>query len=78
MVLKGYFDGGNQADRTRYDRVTLAVALGTVEQWTPLESAWEKVRLVHEAPPLHTTDAIGLHKDFSKNKGCQRPVACGR
>ena len=69
MVLKGYFDGGNQPDRTRYDRVTLAAALGTIEQWTPLESAWEEVRLAHEAPPLHTTDAIGLHKDFSKKKG---------
>ena len=69
MVLKGYFDGGNQADSTQYDRVTLGVASGTGEQWRLLETAWNAVREKHNAPPLHTTDAIGLHNDFSSQNG---------
>lgn len=69
MVLKGYFDGGNQPDSTRYDRVTLAAACGTNDQWCALESAWKEVLAKHKAPPLHTTDAIGLHAEFSAEKG---------
>jgi hypothetical protein len=69
VALKGYFDGGNQVDSTQYDRITLAVACGTGEQWTPCESAWNTVREEHKAPPLHTTDAIGLNKEFSRKKG---------
>ena len=69
MVLKGYFDGGNQDDPSRYDRITLGVACGTAEQWTPAEAAWNAVRDKHNAPPLHTTDAIGLRRDFSRKKG---------
>jgi hypothetical protein len=69
IVLKGYFDGGNQADSTKYDRVTLATACGTCEEWTALESAWKDVLLFHKSPPLHTTDAIGLYKEFSPEKG---------
>ena len=66
MVLKGYFDGAKTPDKSR---ITLAAALGTCDQWTPAESAWEEVRRIHNAPPLHTTDAIGLHKDFSAKNG---------
>jgi hypothetical protein len=69
VVLKGYFDGGNQADIRRYDRVTLATICGTCAQWNPLESAWRGVLALHKAPFLHTTDAISLNKEFSKKKG---------
>lgn len=69
MVLKGYFDGGNQADSRQYDRITLAAALGTPEQWYGLELAWRGVLDSHEAEFLHTTNAISLQKEFSKSKG---------
>jgi hypothetical protein len=69
VVLKGYFDGGNQVDSRRYDRITLATALGTSEQWCDLESAWKGVLDSHGADFLHTTNAVCLQKEFSKNKG---------
>jgi hypothetical protein len=69
MVLKSYFDGGNQADSRQYDRITLATACGTREQWEGLESGWKNVLSAHNAPFLHTTNAIGLQKEFSKSKG---------
>jgi hypothetical protein len=69
VVLKGYFDGGNQADSTQYDRIALATACGTIEEWTAFESAWKENLAVHHAPFLHVTDAIGLQKTFSKQKG---------
>jgi hypothetical protein len=69
VVLKGYFDGGNQADSLQYDRITLATALGTCEQWCAFELAWKEVLDTHGAYFLHTTDAIGLQKEFSKDKG---------
>lgn len=69
MVLKGYFDGGNQADSTQYDRITLATALGTCEQWSALEWSWKEVIENHKAQFLHTTNAIGLKKEFAKEKG---------
>jgi hypothetical protein len=66
VVLKGYFDGAQTADN---DRVTLACACGTCEEWEPVESAWKQVIAKHEAPPLHTTDANALQKDFDEKKG---------
>ncbi len=69
MVLKSYFDGGNQADSRQYDRITLATVCGTCEQWSGLESDWKSVLSAHKAPFLHTTDAIGLQKEFSKDRG---------
>jgi hypothetical protein len=66
VVLKGYFDGGQTADN---DRVTLACACGTCEEWEPVELAWKRVISEHQAPPLHTTDAIALQKEFSREKG---------
>jgi hypothetical protein len=69
VVLKSYFDGGNQADSRQYDRITLAAVCGTSEEWRGLESAWKDVLSTHKAPFLHTTDAIGLQKEFSKDRG---------
>jgi hypothetical protein len=66
VVLKSYFDGGQTADN---DRVTLACACGTSEQWEPVESAWKRVIAEHKAPPLHTTDANALQKEFGTEKG---------
>jgi hypothetical protein len=69
VVLKSYFDGGNQADDKQYDRITLATAAGTCDEWRGLESAWNEALVRHGAKFLHTTDAIGLQKEFSKKKG---------
>jgi len=69
VVLKGYFDAGNQADSRRYDRITLATACGTGDQWHDLESAWKEILVTHKAPFLHTTNSVCLQKEFSKDKG---------
>jgi hypothetical protein len=70
VIMKSYFDGGNQADSTQYDVVTLATVCGTPEQWGPLEGEWRrKLKKHNNAPCLHTTDAVGLTGEFSKKKG---------
>jgi hypothetical protein len=61
VVLKGYFDGAQTADA---DRVTLASVSGTCDEWTPVERAWRQVIADHKAPPLHTTNAYALQKEF--------------
>jgi hypothetical protein len=69
VVVKGYFDGGNQADSRQYDRITLATVCGTCEQWEAFESEWSKSVTSHGASFLHTTNAVCLQREFSKNKG---------
>jgi hypothetical protein len=69
IVHKGFFDGGNQADSTQYDIVTLAAFSGSEIQWRNFDAKWNAKLTKHGAPWLHTTDAIGLTKDFSKRKG---------
>ena len=69
LVLKGYFDGGNQADSEQYDRITLATVCGTLFQWSSLESDWNDALSRHSASFIHTTNAVGLQKEFSQNKG---------
>jgi hypothetical protein len=68
VILKSYFDGGNQADSTQYDVVTLAMLSGTLDQWRPLESAWRDVLKNHGADWLHTTDAVALSDPYSRRK----------
>jgi hypothetical protein len=70
MVLKSYFDGANKADLNLYDRVVLAAACGTTEQWEAFQEDWRKVLGQHNnVPYLHTTDAAHLQGSFSKRKG---------
>src|SRR5579859_3345504 len=69
MVLKCYFDGGNEADSQQYSVVTLAAFSGTVSPWEKFEIAWNKNLKAHGAPYLHTTDAVGLTGVFSKRNG---------
>jgi hypothetical protein len=73
VVLKSYFDGGNQADSTQYDRITLAAVCGTPEQWTPFEAEWGKILDQHGAKFLHTTNAVNLQKEFSRDEGWNAP-----
>jgi len=69
VVLKSYFDGGNQADSRQYDRISLAAICGIPEQWTRFEPEWGKIISSHGASFLHTTNAIGLQKEFSVENG---------
>lgn len=58
VVLKSYFDGGNQGDSRRYDVMSLAVASGTIKQWRAFEKDWKKNLEKHGVASLHTTDAV--------------------
>jgi hypothetical protein len=69
MVLKSYFDGANKADLKQFDRVVLATALGTSEQWDAFQEDWKKTLGQHDVPFLHTTDAITLNAPFSLKDG---------
>ncbi len=69
MILKSYFDGGNEANSRQYDRITLATACGTSEQWSALELSWNEVLRKHNAAFLHTTDAVSLQREFSRENG---------
>lgn len=60
IVLKSYFDGGNEADSTQYDHLTLAAMAGGKEHWKSFNTAWKKVLRKHGADWLHTTDAVSL------------------
>jgi hypothetical protein len=74
MVLKSYFDGGNQADSSQYDRISLATVCGTANQWKRFEIAWRKVLYKHKAEFLHTSDAVSLNNEFSKDKGWNKTL----
>jgi hypothetical protein len=69
VILKSHFDGGNQADSTQYDVVTLAVVSGTKEQWIPFEIEWKKDLKKHKAKYLHTTDAVAMNDPFDNDSG---------
>lgn len=68
MVLKSYFDGGNQVN-PQYDRVSLATVCGTSNQWKSFNTDWGKVLYRHGADFLHTTDAVSLQNEFSVDRG---------
>ena len=68
MVLKSYFDGGNQVD-PQYDRISIAVVCGTAKQWRRFNTDWGKVLFKHDADFLHTTDAVSLQNEFAQENG---------
>jgi hypothetical protein len=65
MVLECYFDGANKPTE-EYDRVVLAMACGTPDQWKGFNADWNATRDHYSAPPLHTTDAASLSGDFRR------------
>ena len=69
VAFKSYFDGGNKADSQQYKTVTLASFSGTSVKWQHFERKWAAVLVKHNAPWLHTTDAVSLNKPFSKSSG---------
>jgi hypothetical protein len=71
MVLKSYFDGGNQADSTQYDVVALASVSGTVSEWKPFERDWKGILKKHKVAYLHTTDAVarrGIYRGWDEKQ----------
>jgi len=60
MLLKGYFNGGNQADSKQYKTVTLASIIGPLSVLRPFERSWNSNLKKHGASRLHTTDAMAL------------------
>lgn len=65
MSLECYFDGANKPT-PEHDRVVLAAACGTTEQWQGFNAAWNDLLDHFPAPPLHTKDAAALKRDFSR------------
>jgi len=69
VAVKAYFDGGNEADSSRYEFLTLASLAGESIHCDNFRTQWEHVCERHEAKYLHTTDAVSLQNDFSVDKG---------
>jgi hypothetical protein len=70
VVLKTYFDGGNHADSTVHDVISLAALSGTKDQWKPLEKSWIKLMNQHGiGNAFHTTDLVALSGIFSRKGG---------
>jgi hypothetical protein len=69
VALKCYFDCGNHADSSEYDRISVGLVCGTREQWRRFDPAWNKILYKHGADFLHTTDAVSLQNEFSKDNG---------
>jgi hypothetical protein len=69
VVLKSYFDGGNQADSTQYEVLSLASISGTQTEWKPFERDWKRNLKKHRALYLHTTDVVarkGIYKGWTE------------
>jgi hypothetical protein len=73
VAFKAYFDGGNEADSTQYEIVTLAGVSGDEIHWKNFESQWRAVLDKHKAKYLHTTDALALQRAFRIDHGWDNP-----
>jgi len=69
VAFKAFFDGGNEADSTQYQIVTLAGVSGDEIHWNSFEPQWRAVLDRHGAKFLHTTDAVGLKRAFRIDYG---------
>jgi len=69
VVLKSYFDGANQADSSLYDVLSLASISGTPSQWRAFEREWKATLKTHNAPWLHTTDALTMNDPYTTENG---------
>jgi hypothetical protein len=79
VVLKAYFDAGNQADSSQYDVLSLAATAGTVKEWLPFEKAWKRNLKKHKADFLHTTDAVsrkGIYEGWTVNQRDKFLIDC--
>jgi hypothetical protein len=64
MILKGYFDGGNQADSKRYKTVTIGAVFSRPAELKPFEQEWRSILKRHGAASLHTKGAVALRREF--------------
>ncbi|HEY4360051.1 MAG TPA: hypothetical protein VGN17_03740 [Bryobacteraceae bacterium] len=69
VLLKAFFDGGNEADSTQYEVVSLASIAGTPGQWRRFDADWKINLKKHHAPFLHTTDALTFNEPFTRDRG---------
>lgn len=76
MVLKSYFDGGNQDNSSHYDLVSLGCVAAIDFDWRPFETDW-RILLErffgdrHQEPHLHTVDAVtgnGVYEGWGVSK----------
>ncbi len=72
LILKSYFDGGNQGDSRQYDVLSLAVMSGTKDVWLPFAKAWNGVLRKHKVGYLHTSDAVARKGIYNGWKVTQR------
>jgi hypothetical protein len=72
MLIKSFFDGSNKPDPDRYTNLTLASLSGMLHEWRPFESLWSRTLAKHGASYLHTTDAVSLQNQFSRQNGWDR------
>jgi len=75
MVLKSYFDGGNQDDSSQYDTVSLACVAAIDMDWQPFETAWRIMLQRYfgdsQEAYLHTVDAVtgnGVYEGWGVEK----------
>jgi hypothetical protein len=73
VAFKSYFDGGNKADTTQHEILTLAAFSGSAIQWRHFEELWGTALARHHAPFLHLTDALSFQKPFTKENGWTPP-----
>jgi len=74
VILRSYFDGGNQPDSSLYEVLSLAAVSGTKDQWLAFEADWKIALEHHHAPWLHTTDGVSLKNEpFTPENGWDKP-----
>jgi hypothetical protein len=71
VVLKSFFDAGNQANSCQYEVLSLAVMSGTHDLWVPFDKDWKRILKKHKADHLHTTYAVsrkGIYKGWTEGQ----------
>jgi len=66
MLVRGQYDGGNEANSLIYSHVTLAALYGTTAAWKPFDHAWPEMLKRNRADYLHTTDLMTFNGPYSK------------
>jgi hypothetical protein len=77
MLIKSYFDGSNKPDRDQYTNVTLVTLSGMLHEWRSFEGLWLRTLAKHGVGYLHTTDAVSLQNQFSRQNGWDRGRVSG-
>jgi hypothetical protein len=73
-ALRSYFDGSAKDDSSQYNVVSLGFVCGIPSQWIPLEHSWQELLIRHDAPFLHTADAL-TRNDVYRGWTCKQVSA---